>query len=277
MKNKIMSWDSYCKRLRKFKQYKELPDIEFLKRAKKLYQSKYKSVKEEVNISDSVENEIGVWINSEEAKEAEKLYADYISRNSIQNFSDLALLKSLVFYEIQQKRIYRIINDESKKAIEKETIYHPDKQISTLNEINVQVLNLKKVLGLCEEKKGQDPLEYINKFKAKCFAWAKEIYQQHRFRLCPHCGKELMLFMRPEVWETYKHPFFADKVLTNQHLWDMYKSGKIDEWDVARVLFGKQVRTTLYVSWLEKKIYGIKENKDPLLESGHEELKESGY
>lgn len=273
--SKIPDFKSYAARLRSFKQYKDLPEIDFNKKAKKLFSKKYKDVKEEENISDSVENEVGSWIDSREAKEAENLYNTYLEKHTNFSSSDIALLKTLIFYEIQEKRIRRTINEGIKKATEKGEEYNPTYQIRTLNEMNVQVLNLKKILGLCEEKKNADPLEYINKFKAKCFAWGRELYQQSRFRLCPHCGKELMLFMRPEVWETYKHPFFKDKLLTNQHLWDMYKAGKIDDWDVAKVLFGKSVKTTLYVSWLEKKIYSGKNNIDPLLESGHN--KESRY
>jgi len=83
-----------------------------------------------------------------------------------------------------------------------------------------------------------------------------------------------MFYMRPDVWEACKHPWFKDKLLANDSLWECYKSGKLTKQDMAHILLGKECKSILYIDWLERKIYNKQENIDPLKESG--DIKESG-
>ena len=54
--------------------------------------------------------------------------------------------------------------------------------------------------------------------------------------ICPHCGKMVLLVINMDKWETVKHPFFVDRILTNKHLIKLYKENKISKEDIAKVL-----------------------------------------
>lgn len=268
--SKILTFEEYQAKLRRCRQYKDLPEEEFIKTAKELYDKKYSNKREH----SFVENSIGIWLDKKEAKEADKLYNSYLENRNYTDPSDIGLLKTLVFYEIQQKRNQLAINEAINKDKED---FVPTNKLKAVNEINEQILSLKKVLGLSEEKKGKDPLEYINQLKRKFKVW-RENNQGTRHLICPHCSKMIMLKIRTEAWEALKHPFFRDRVLCNDHLWSLYKEGKITKLDVAKVLLGKDVEVTFYVDWLEEKIFNVQTSQDPLLESGDNipVLRESG-
>lgn len=251
---RIPDFENYAKRLRKFVQYKDLPENEFEEVANTLYQKKYGQKLRNVEFS---ENEVGVWLDETEANQAKEIFDNYIKDRNISNVSDLALLKQIVYYEIQILRIQVSINERAKEAIEKQKIYVPKEELRSINEINEQVLDLKKVLGLSDDKKGADPLEELNKFKRKCIRWAQE--HLSRFRKCPSCGEKLLLLIRPEIWDVYKHPFFRDSYLFNEHGWDLYKEGKITSLDLAKILIDKDTDNDYYIGWLEKKLNPQKE------------------
>jgi hypothetical protein len=260
-------FEGYKTRLRKFKQFADMPEEEFNAIALQKYEAKY-NLNAEITIA-SVENEVGLWVNQEEAKDAKKLFELYVKTRNMVDPSDIALLKNLIFLEMQLKRIYKAINDTYNKKLKDNKGYDvPSSELRTINEINAKIIDIKRVLGLAQEQKGEDPLFYITQFKNKCLKWAKEQYQASRFRICPHCSKPIMFYMRPEVWETCKHPWFRDKVLANDWLWECYKAGKLTKEDMAKILLGKECQSTLYIDWLEKKVYNVQENADPLKESG---------
>ena len=267
-------FEIYKKRLKSLKCYRDMPDIEFDIIVGKKYQEKYADQVEEVsekNISlssESFENEAGLWITQIEANEALEAYNKYIKSRNITDPSDIALLKNLVFYEAQLKRIQRTINEKYQKHSEEgKDSGLPSYEIKTINSINEQIIELKKVLGLAEEQKGADPFIYIEQLKKKFKIW-RENNQGSRTLVCPHCSQMIMLKIRMENWETLKHPFFKDKILCNDWAWELYKTKVITSLDLAKILLGKDCKSYLYVEWLERKIYGIKENIDPLKESG---------
>lgn len=264
------SYEDFKNQRRNMVNYRDLSDEAFEIRMQELYNQKCGISSQPIE-TKSIENEAGIWINEEEAKEAKKCYEIYIKSRNITDPSDIALLKNLIFYEMQLKRIYKAINDEHNRKMQtKQTYDVPSGELRTVNDINQKIIEIKKVLGLAQEQKGEDPLLYINQFKKKCFKWAKDMYQASRFRICPHCSKPIMFYIRPEVWETCKHPWFRDKVLANDWLWKCFKDKKpLTKEDMAKILLGKECKSTLYIDWLERKIYGIPENKDPLTkESG---------
>ena len=261
------SFETYKKRLRNITRFKDLPEEEFEKVAQDLYIKKYT----ERQLEDGfIKNDIGVWLNETEAKQADKIFNTYIEKNSITNFSDIALLKNLVYYEIQLVRIQTSINESAHNRLERgKNANVPIVELRAMNEINEQILTLKKTLGLSDEKRGNNPIEYINSLKRKMLAWGKEQFQLSRFRKCPNCSQPLLLLMRPEAWEAYKHPFIKDRYLFNEHLWKLYKEGKITSLDMAKVLLGKDVKVDYYIKWLEEKLQNkIAESGDDSKESG---------
>ena len=267
-----ISFESYKKKLRIFAQYKNMSDEFFEKKAKALYDKKFGAYQPKMEIID---NEVGSWLSQDEADKAQELYNGYLKGRNITNFSDLVLLKTLVNYDIQSMRIQRIINDHLKKSNDDaKGVFVPTKELNMLNEINEQILSLKKTLGLSDEKKEDKISEYINALKNKFKLWRhQQGNHAYRYRECPECGEPLALIINLDYYDVYKHPFYKNKILCNEHLWNLYKLGKITKVDIAKILFGKEdVKTTLYIDWLERKIFNVGENKDPLLDN----QKESG-
>jgi DNA-directed RNA polymerase subunit RPC12/RpoP len=265
----------YKKRLRGLKNFKNLSDIEFDVIAQKKWEAKNSEQQEEkksgeIISTEQIENEVGIWISPEEAKEALDLFNKYVKSRNYSEASDIALLKNLIFYEMQLKRIYIAINEEYKNVkAQGKTADVPSHELKTINEINEQVIELKKILGLAEENKGADPFIYIDMLKKKFKVWLAN-NQGSRTLVCPHCSKMIMLKIRTEAWETLKHPFFKDKILCNEHAWELYKNKTITSLDLAKILLGKDCKSDLFIHWLEKKIYSVQENKDPLKESGQD-------
>jgi len=276
MKKKIIdksniSFESYKAKLRVFPAFANLPVEEFERVAKEKFDLKYGSTfipnpSEPINI-EIITNEVGAWINKSEAEFALNLYNKYINSNNITNVSDLDLLKALVSFEVQIRRIQEYLN---KTAIESQKQNKcpevPINELKTLGELTSKIVDFKKLLGLAEDRKKDDPLKEWLLWLAKMKKWSEELYAGSRYRECPSCGKPLMFLLRPEAWLALKNPWFRDKVLCNNHLWKLYKAGTITLLDVCKVLLGEQCMDDSYGKWLEHRIY-CPENIDPLMES----------
>ena len=113
-----------------------------------------------------------------------------------------------------------------------------------------QILTLKEKLGLLTNKEGDDSFKVIQQLKEKFKIWCSE-NSGSRTIVCPHCSKLVLLRIRTDIWETQQHPMFKDKTLYNQHLVDMYLTGKITAEDVAKVL-GTSPK---YTEWLIEKFH----------------------
>jgi hypothetical protein len=276
MKKKIVdksniSFESYKAKLRVFPAFANLPLEEFERVAKEKFDLKYGSTfipnpSEPINI-EIITNEVGAWINKSEAEFALNLYNKYIDSNNITNVSDLDLLKALVSFEVQIRRIQEYLN---KTAIESQKQNKcpevPINELKTLGELTSKIVDFKRLLGLASDKVKDDPLKEWQLWLKKMVIWSKELNQVSKYKECPHCGKPLLFLLRPECYDVMKHSFFRDKVLANAHLWKLYKSGTITLLDVCKVLLGEQCLDDSYGHWLEHKIF-IQENIDPLMES----------
>jgi len=155
-KNKL-SLDSYCKMLVRFRQYKDMPSDEFLEVAKKKWIEKYGAFEEEQEKEAKVkkdslpyENKVGLWANKPEAANALALYNNYKKDREITDFSDLEVLKQLVYYEIFLKRLQKDLNKDDKT-----NTY----TLKAYNDITSQILTIKKNLGLLTEKQELAELE----------------------------------------------------------------------------------------------------------------------
>lgn len=254
-KRKRPTFEAYTKRLRCFKQYsaEKYPDYdEFIEVAKKMYIEKYGSLEAEVQdetekiTEEPTSNSVGNWQTAEEAEFAEKLYTGYQTGKNITELSDLELLKTLVMIEVMIGRLQK----------EKSPSVHQIVELS-----NQQII-LKTKLGLLGEQNQDGVAERIKSLMRKAQVWRNKNRNSFEIR-CGHCGKENLLRIKTENYEAFKHPFYRDRVLCNQHLWDLYKEGKITKLDIAKVLFAdKSKENIFYIDWLERKIYNIQENDD---------------
>jgi hypothetical protein len=254
-----------------FPAFANLPVEEFERVAKEKFNMKYgtivNSTPAEPTSVEMVTNEVGTWVGFEEADFALTLFNKYITGNNITNESDRDLLKSCINFETQIHRIQTFLNREAIEAQRNGTNPGvPINELRSLAELTTKVIEIKKLLGLSEEKKKNDPLVEWNQWLKKMKIWSEELYAGSRYRECPSCGKPLMFLLRPEAWLALKNPWFRDKVLCNNHLWKLYKAGTITLLDVCKVLLGEQCMDDSYGKWLEHRIY-CPENIDPLMES----------
>jgi len=185
---------------------------------------------------------------------AKKRFDNYRERYHIDNLSDLQLLEELVFAESLQERTKLKIGKLGKNKETNEPEVTPVNLQKLLSDNLEIILILKEKLGLFEIKKDDDAYKKFKILDKKFKKWLKENQGSRTFP-CPHCSKIIMLKIKTDSWDTLKHPFFKDKILTNEHLWDMYKEGKITKLDLAKSLLGKQVESTDYIDWLEEHIY----------------------
>ena len=203
--------------------------------------------------SDQVFKFQGVGLTKQEKFAGNKKFADYRSHYHVEAYSDMQMLEELIYREILQERLKHKIEQLEEKYKKEEKEYSvPRHVVETMNENFEQVLSIKEKLGMFENKEGKDGFDYIQQLKDKFKVWCTE-NQASRTVVCPHCSKMLALYIKPETWETYKHPFFKDKLLYNSHLVKLYNEKKITADDVAKILGCSDK----YVDWLIKKWAGL--------------------
>ena len=192
----------------------------------------------------------GEWINSEEDKEANKLFTDYLEANHFDRQSDVELLKRLVFAVMFSKRLEKEI---TKKFIDAEG---SDTKASTNYQLNnaytnslKQIMDLQKELGMLGDKSKTNPLEYIFRLLKKFKLW-KENNQDGREITCCHCAKIMFLNIRTDRYEAKKHPYFIGKILGNPEVWRWYKEGKITKEEFAKAFN----TSTFYIDWIEEQL-----------------------
>jgi hypothetical protein len=178
----------------------------------------------------------GIGLKTSEKRWAHKRFKEYQENYHLDNFSDAQLLEELVYREAIQERYKKKIKSLQDSKTVKEQNIVPKFVLKALNDNLTQILLLKEKLGLFEKKKEVDDVfKHIQTLKKKYQKWLEE-NQGSRTRICPHCGKMIMFKIRTDKWDAVKHPFFKDRILTNEHLLKLYKDGKLTKEDVAKVL-----------------------------------------
>lgn len=197
----------------------------------------------------------GVGLTADELKPAKKSFNDYRKRYHIDSLSDLHLLEELVYKETLLQRTKEQISKATENKRLKDANYVPTHLHQVEDDMINTIVMLKERLGLFKAQDNQDPFQYIQTLKKKFNKWMEENQGSRTFP-CPHCLQMIMLKIRTDIWEAQKHPFFKDKILSNEKLWKLYKDGKITKLEVAEVLGTSEA----YVDWLERKIYSKTEN-----------------
>jgi len=195
----------------------------------------------------------GTGLTAKEHRQAKKLFEEYRNQYHIDTLSDLQLLGEVVFREtlqIRYKQQAEKCAKDAKETNDKKPHIVPKYIREALDENLEQILILKDKLGLFSESKEETPFQYIQTLKKKFKKWMED-NQGSRSFACPHCSKMVMLKIKMDAWDALKHPFFKDRILANEHLWKLYKEGKITKKDIAQTL-GCAVD---YVDSLEERIY----------------------
>ena len=159
------------------------------------------------------------------------------------------MLGELIYIEVLINRYKRLI-----KKISDTTGSPPDAgTIRTLGELEDRALTLRDKLGLIQKEKKDEFIKFLEKAKRY---WRERGADQ--VVKCPWCGEFIHLAPNMEYWEAHKFPFIKSRILYNEHLINLYKSGKITIEDVAKVL----ETSVEYVKWVIKKFEENREGTD---------------
>ena len=165
----------------------------------------------------------------------QKQYKLYKEKYHIERLSDLTILEQLVFREAIQNRIKEKIGKLAKNKLKGHEEIIPPHMMKSLTENENCILNLREKLGLFEERKQEDPYQYIKLLKEKFKRWQDENSASRSLK-CPHCSKMILLAIRADQYKSQKHPFFKDRIFGNEHLVKLFMDKKITEEDIAKIL-----------------------------------------
>lgn len=188
-----------------------------------------------------------LFLDKAEKRSAKVLLEKYLGDYSVETISDKNTLKQLVYLEILNNRLQKVLNSlhQDNKSVPLQIV---DSIHKNINEIG----NLKDKLGLSVGK-GQDGssiYSVLEMYKRKFKKWREE-NQASRFIPCKHCGKNSLLKIRTDSWESQKHPFFKDKLLFNEELVRLYIQGVITKENIAKIFETSKD----YIDWLVDKAW----------------------
>lgn len=242
-------------RIRNLPQYRGKSEEELLILAELLIQKKERKAKEKstgVRKQPTVENirsviDVESLFSEElEKKLAKDLLTRYLTEFELQNISDKALLKELIYLEVFQRTRLQ----KSAEELQKEAGSVPLQILDSIHKNIDKIVYLKTTLGLSKEKNQDqnDAYKALQTLIKKAEIWRRE-NQASRMLYCPHCVKPIMLRIRTEAWEAQAHPFFRDRILGNSHLIYLYKNNKLTKEDLAKIF----QTSTDYIDWLCQK------------------------
>ncbi len=205
-----------------------------------------------INAVDSKIDIDKLFTEKKEKKLAKELLRKYLKDYIMETVSDRNILSQLIYLEVMQFRFQKDAN-----KFHKESKAMPAVLVNQIHENIRMIVDLKKLLDDTSGKK-DDETKVLTKLKRKYKIWLKE-NQLHRTMVCPYCGKMVLLKIKTDCYDAVKHPFFRDRVLTNEHLMFMYLNNKITKLDVAKTLGTSED----YVDWLISK-YSYKKETNGL-------------
>jgi len=225
-------YDKYRK-LKPFKDYTKPQLLEFCRKKLREY--------------DPALNVAEMFIDKNEQKLAKELLLKYLDDFVIENISDKSTLKQIIYLEIfgirYRNQIEKLCNDKEVNAV-------PTNGLDELRKIQDQILKLKNTLNIEHTEESSDFYKYSERLKRKFAAYKKENSLSFTGQ-CPHCSKYFRANRRLKDLELTKHPYFKDRYLYNQHLFELFDKGTITAEDVAKVL----ETSTDYVEKMYDKIY----------------------
>jgi len=185
-----------------------------------------KKINKESKEEEQVYKFLGSGLTTTEKHWAESLFDDYKKHYHITTLSDLQLLEELCFRQTLQERVKKTIGKVAKGTYKKEKNITSKIHLQQLDDNLERILTLKDRLGLFDKKDKEDPYEYLKQLEKKFEEHRKENAGDYSLP-CPFCSKMIFLMFKVKDYNAVKHPFFPyGKFITNDTLWELYKSGK---------------------------------------------------
>lgn len=156
-----------------------------------------------------------------EQKAAKVLLAKYLQDYELETISDKNILKQLIYLEVFQSRL-----QISAEEFQKSNKSIPLNILDSIHKNVDKIILLKEKLGLTKNSKTtqSDAYKALEIIEHKAKLW-RENNQATRRRICPYCSKMVLWKIRPEAWESQKHPFFRDRILYNTEVVSLYNRG----------------------------------------------------
>lgn len=226
---------SIINQIRHFPQYKGLSESELEKIAReKLLEEKNTKVPDEVN---------QIPLFPKEKKAFKSIYDKYIKVYNITEEVDKDLLIDLVYNKIIRLRYLDFIHEQSKKGTDL-----PADAIGNYHTIVNKIVQIETKMGLFNDKGGETPYSFVERMKRRFKAWMRK-HQGSREVVCAHCSKVFFLKIRTDKYESDKHPFFEDKMLTNKKLIELYLDDRLTRKEVGEILQASE----FYTDWILEK------------------------
>jgi len=255
---------------KRVKQYKNFPGYKG-KTDLELHRIAEQKVRIEILIDDL--EIVEQFDDPDEKKRGKELATKYFSDYTFEFISDKNTLKQLIYLEIVNERLQKMLNEfyTDSKAV-------PTQMMEALHKNVMQVTALKESLGLTKDTGDEDKsdaMKALDTLKKKFKKWRAE-NNGSRTIICPECSKMVLLKIRTDAWEAQKHPFFIDRILANKALIDLYRKNRLTKKEVADILMTSED----YIDWMISKIApvtsiddlnAVLEAKNATLESGETE------
>jgi len=189
----------------------------------------------------------GQFDDDTEKKESILMARKYFKDYTFEFVSDKNTLKQLIFLEIVNKRLQKMLNEfyTDSKAV-------PVQMMEALHKNIMQITELKKTLGLSKadrEQNSSDAFKTLDILKKKFKRWGDE-NNGSRTMVCPHCSKMVLLRIRTDMWEAQKHPYFKDRFLANEKLIELYKRNRLTKQELSVILETSED----YIDWIISKL-----------------------
>lgn len=215
----IESIEKEINRIRNLPQYKKKTDDELRHIA-------------EANLSKKQLDVSSLFEDKDDQAIATELYGKYITVFPDFDYSELGILRDLVYEEVYKIKIQKKINENMDKGS------NPfDKLTSQLHEVEDHIIELKRILGIMKQdtKEAHDltALEILQKRFEKYINEHKSEFETD----CKHCGKMLLLRRRTKDFVSLKHPWFAGRFYFNYEIIKDVKEGKLSKEDAWRYLY----------------------------------------
>lgn len=231
MEEKLQAQVNKLKKLRQYRNASEAQLVELVKdrERREAVEARYDFVLE------------GLWNNETEKKISRDILNRYIADTHIEGNKQLFALKDLVMIELEKWRARNVINQKHQDKVGEVPSYQLD-ALHKLIEKGHQIVE--RLFG--NEK--EDDLSVLNKLFKQFRLWLSE-NQGSRHFICPHCSKMALAKIRTDKYDIAAHPFFKDRILTNEFLMEKYLEGKpvtIDAKFISKVLDC----SPMYADWI---------------------------
>lgn len=154
---------------------------------------------------------------------AKKLFDDYLKNYEFDSYSDMNILSDLIFNEVLKNSIQGFL---SKASADETKTYISEKQIKSLHDIEVRVIELKIRLHIISDGEGETELNALQMLQKRMTKYIE--FNRHEFEfICPDCGQPTLLRRRcgKKDFETLKHPFFCGRFYYNPRGMALVKAG----------------------------------------------------